>query len=55
MSRSQLYRDALSEYLNRREPDAITNARDHVAAEVGPEADEWGAEAGRRTLRRSEW
>jgi len=28
---------------------------DMVAVEVGPEADDWGAEAGRRTLRRSEW
>jgi hypothetical protein len=55
MSRSQLYRDALSEYLNRREPMAITTALDDVIAQVGHGTDQWTAEAGRRTLRRSQW
>ena len=54
-SRSQVYREALAEYLFRREPQSVTAALDAVVADVGPEADRWLAEAGRRGLERSEW
>jgi predicted transcriptional regulator len=54
-SRSQVYREALAEYVLRREPGAITRALDELAEELGMEPDAWLAEAGRRTLERSEW
>ena len=54
-SRSQVYREALAEYLFRREPQSVTGALDAVVADVGPEGDRWLAEAGRRGLERSEW
>ena len=54
-SRSQIYREALTEYVARRETSAVTGALDDVVAELGPGVDEWTAEAGRRTLERSAW
>ena len=54
-SRSQLYREALAEYLLRREPRSVTTALDLLVDELGPEPDAWTAEAGRRALERSEW
>lgn len=54
-SRSQLYQEALSEYLLRRDPGGITQAMDEALAEIDPHADVWLAEAGRRALERSEW
>ena len=54
-SRSQIYQEALSEYLLRRDPEAITKAMDEALEGIGPAADQWLAEAGRRTLERSEW
>ena len=54
-SRSQVYREALAEYLFRREPQSVTAALDAAVDDVGPEADGWLAEAGRRGLERSEW
>jgi predicted transcriptional regulator len=54
-SRSQVYREALAEYLFRREPRSVTSALDELADELAPEADRWAVEAGRRALERSEW
>ena len=54
-SRSQVYREALAEYLFRREPQSVTATLDAVVDDVGPEADDWLAVAGRRRLERSEW
>ena len=54
-SRSQVYQEALAEYLLRRDPGAVTRAMDEVLEEVDPTPDEWLAEAGRRALERSEW
>lgn len=54
-SRSQLYRQALSEYIARHSPDGITEAMDRVCTEVGSEMDPFVREAGRRVLERSEW
>lgn len=54
-SRSQVYREALAEYVLRRDPQSVTNTLDDLADELGPEADGWAAQAGRRTLSRSEW
>jgi len=54
-SRSQLYRDALSEFVARHDPDAVTEAMDRVAEQVDTRPDRFGTAAARRTLARSEW
>ncbi len=54
-SRSQLYQEALSEYLLRRDPGAVTQAMDDALADIDPQPDAWLIEAGRQTLERSEW
>jgi predicted transcriptional regulator len=54
-SRSELCRDALAEYLERRETCAITASWDAVVAEVGREFDPWVAETSQRTFERNEW
>jgi metal-responsive CopG/Arc/MetJ family transcriptional regulator len=54
-SRSQLYREALAEYLVSREPRSVTSALDEVVSELGPEPDAWIGVTGRRALERSEW
>ena len=54
-SRSQLYQEALSEYLLRRDPGAITRAMDEALADIDPQPDPWLTEAGRQALERSEW
>jgi len=54
-SRSQLFSDALREYLARHAPDEITAAINEVCASLGDEVDPFVARAARRTLERSEW
>lgn len=55
MSRSHVYREALAEYVSRREPRSVTNALDEVVDDVGSETDPWAVEAVRQALERSEW
>lgn len=54
-SRSQLYREAISEYLVRRDPHAVTQAVNAALDELDAAQDPWLREAGRRTLERNEW
>lgn len=54
-SRSELFSNALSEYVARHAPDHVTEAMDKVCAEVGLETDEFISVASRRVLERSEW
>jgi predicted transcriptional regulator len=54
-SRSQVYQEALAEYLLRRDPAAVTQAMDEVLEDVQRAPDGWLSEAGRHTLERSEW
>jgi Arc/MetJ-type ribon-helix-helix transcriptional regulator len=54
-SRSEVYREALAEYLMRRDSQAVTQTLDELVRELAPEPDEWLAEAGRQALDRSEW
>jgi len=54
-SRSQVYREALAEYVFRREPRSVTSALDELADALAPEIDLWAVEAGRRVLERSAW
>ena len=54
-SRSRLYQEALSEYLLRRDPGAVTQAMEDALAEIDPQPDPWLLEAGRQALERNEW
>lgn len=54
-SRSQLYSEALEEYVARHAPDEVTEAMNRVCDEVAGKEDGFAAEAARLTLLRSEW
>jgi predicted transcriptional regulator len=54
-SRSEVYRDALADYVSRRDPGAVTHALDEIADELSAEERALTAAAARRTLAQSEW
>jgi predicted transcriptional regulator len=54
-SRSQLFSDALTEYVARHAPDDITDAINRVCDEQGQPPDKFLSTAARRVLERSEW
>jgi metal-responsive CopG/Arc/MetJ family transcriptional regulator len=54
-SRSQLFSDALREYVARHAPDDVTEAMNRVCEEIGDTRNEFVTVAARRTLERSEW
>jgi predicted transcriptional regulator len=54
-SRSQVYREALAEYLLKRDPESITSALDEVVDDVGLRPDPWLDLAARQALARSDW
>ena len=54
-SRSELYRDALAEYIARHEPGAVTRALNALAKQLDPGADAFVSAAARRVLQRSKW
>jgi metal-responsive CopG/Arc/MetJ family transcriptional regulator len=54
-SRSQLFSEALQEYVARHAPEAVTEAMDRVCAEVAQGEDPFVSSAARRVLKRSEW
>jgi len=54
-SRSQLFSDALREYIARHAPEDVTEAMDRVCGDLGTSPDEFVAEAARRVLEQSEW
>jgi predicted transcriptional regulator len=54
-SRSQLYREALADYVARRDPRAVTSALNEVADELARDQAGFVDEAARRLLQRSEW
>lgn len=54
-SRSELYREAVTEYLRRREPDIVREEMDRVADKIGVAPEGFLAAAGRRVLEQSEW
>jgi metal-responsive CopG/Arc/MetJ family transcriptional regulator len=54
-SRSQLFSDALREYVARHAPEDVTDAMDRVCVELGYSADPFVSAAARRILERSEW
>ncbi|MEA2219819.1 MAG: hypothetical protein QOJ35_2445 [Solirubrobacteraceae bacterium] len=54
-SRSEVYREALADYVARRDPGAVTRALDDVAGEFTSEDGAFVAAAARQALARSEW
>ncbi|MEI7704574.1 MAG: ribbon-helix-helix protein, CopG family [Deltaproteobacteria bacterium] len=54
-SRSELYRDAVQEYLARHDPEEITRALDRVAERLDPREDGFARAAAFAALRRGEW
>ncbi len=54
-SRSQLYQEAVAEYVARHEPEAITEALNRLVEDVNTSPDEFASEAARRVLERSKW
>jgi len=55
VTRSELYRRALSEYLARHSADTVTETLDRLCGELEGEVDPFVSVAGRRVLERSEW
>jgi len=54
-SRSQLYAEAVAEYLARHDPDAVTEAMNQVCEQVGAQGDVGVSAAAHRVLERTEW
>lgn len=54
-SRSELYREAVAEYVARRDPDAAREAMDAVVDQLGESDTGFVSAAARRILRRSQW
>jgi hypothetical protein len=54
-SRSQLFSDAIEEYVGRHAPDDVTEAFDKVCADLNGAADEFGTIAAQRILQQTEW
>jgi predicted transcriptional regulator len=54
-SRSELYREAVAEYVARHEPEAVTEVLNHLAKKLDTRPDEFTSAAARRVLERSEW
>jgi predicted transcriptional regulator len=54
-SRSQLYAEAIAEYVARREPESVTAAMNAVCDDVDTRADPFVHAAARHVLEQSEW
>jgi hypothetical protein len=54
-SRSQLYAEAISEYLARHAPEEVTEAMNKVMEELEQPVDPFVTAAARRVLEQSEW
>jgi metal-responsive CopG/Arc/MetJ family transcriptional regulator len=54
-SRSQVYSEALAEYLTRHSPDEVTDAMNRALEQIAEPSDPFVARAARTTLGRTEW
>lgn len=54
-SRSELFSNALADYLVRHAHDHLTQAMNQVCHEIGPDPDAFAVAASRRILERAEW
>jgi len=54
-SRSQLYSEAVADYVAKHDSESVTERMNRVCEEVDSRPDPWLAAAGRRILGRGEW
>jgi len=54
-SLSQLYAQAIAEYIARHLPDAVTEAMDAVCNRLGSDSDGFASAAARKTLEKQTW
>jgi metal-responsive CopG/Arc/MetJ family transcriptional regulator len=54
-TRSELYREAVTEFIARHDPDEVTSAMNRVVDDVGAAPDAFSKAAAKRVLRRTEW
>jgi predicted transcriptional regulator len=54
-SRSQLYTEAIAEYVARHDPEAVTEAMNRACERLDTRVDPAVAASARRVLRRTEW
>jgi metal-responsive CopG/Arc/MetJ family transcriptional regulator len=54
-SRSELYRQAIAEYVARHDPEGVTDVLNRVASELDTRTDAFASAAARRTLEQTEW
>ena len=54
-SRSEVFSDALREYIARHAPDEVTDAIDRALEEIGDQKDDFVSAAARRVLEKTEW
>jgi len=54
-SRSQLYAEAVAEYLRRHDPEAVTEAMNKVCGAIDPRPDPAVSAAATRVLKQVEW
>ena len=54
-SRSELYREALADYVERRDPGALTGALNEIADEIAADRAGFEESAARRALERNQW
>lgn len=54
-SRSEVYPEALADYVAQREPGAVTRALDTLVDELDEERDGFATHAARRSLEQTEW
>lgn len=54
-SRSQIFSEALREYVARHDPAAVTEALDRVVDEAGQPSDTFVSNAARRALEHTDW
>jgi metal-responsive CopG/Arc/MetJ family transcriptional regulator len=54
-SRSQLFSDALRDYLARHAPEEVTDAMNRVVEDLGEQDEGFRRAASRRTLKRVDW
>lgn len=54
-SRSQLYTEAMADYLVRHDPETVTEKLDEVLGELDPGEDRFVSETGRSILEQVEW
>ena len=55
LTRSELYRRALEDYLSRHLPDRVTRALDHLAEELDTRPDAFVSKAALRVMDRQDW